>query len=430
MSASNVEHDRSSNHDVIVIGGGVIGCFTAVYLLNRGRRVTLVERDTIGSGASMGNCGYVCPSHLMPLCGPGVIRHSLPGLLTRRGALSIPLRYDPSLWKWLVHFALKCSAAHQSRAALARQSLLEHSISLYRDFLAESGIACQWQDGGLLIVHRSPRTFETFAATAERLANEFAISPQSYAGGALGALEPALVDGLAGGWYFPDDAHLHPGELMSGLATHIRKLGGNILEGVEVNEIVVGRNRVDHLNTTHGTMRADQYVVTTGAEAPKFAKPLGCKIPIVPGKGYSMNFPNSASTPVIPMIFEDSHVAVTPLGNELRIGSTMQLTGYDRTIDHDRVMMIRDDAQGYLRTPLPAAPCSSWTGWRPMMADDLPCIDQVPAASNAFVASGNGMIGISTATATGKLISNLVCGEEPFIDPTPFSLSRFLSRRP
>lgn len=414
--------------DVIVIGGGIVGCWTAMYLLRQGCRVRLIERDRIGAGASSGNCGYICPSHVLPLCGPGAVRDAVSQLISRSGALSVPPRWDPVLWRWLVRFAGHCTASHQQHAAAARHELLQWSMSLYREFVAQSGLDCQWQERGLMMVHRHARSMDGFEATARRLTSEFGLCPVRLDGDQLNQHEPALVDGLAGGWLFPDDTHLDPQKLLCGLRGEITAAGGEILESTTVQRIDVDRGKVTSLQTSAGPMTAQQYVLTTGAESPRFAKPLGCVLPIVPGKGLSMTFPASNTMPRTPMIFEDSHVAVTPLGNQFRVGSTMQFIGYNSDISPSRLRMIRDKAQSYLTERLPSEPSSTWSGWRPMAVDDLPCIDRCPAAANAYVATGNGMIGISTGSGTGRLISQMICNQQPSIDPEPFSLQRFRSR--
>ncbi len=429
------ESMRNAATDVIIIGGGVIGCWTAHYLLLRGCRVTIIERDRVGGGASGVNCGYVCPSHVMPLCTPGAIRHSLSSLLSPSGALSIPLRFDPFLWKWLFRFAAKCSACHRDHAASVRHGLLQASMQLYRDYVDDNGDAIglkstvaksiDWQRRGLLLVHRDHRSLDQYQATADDLRSRFGLGPERLDGSSICDLEPSLVDGLAGGWFFPNDTHLDPDLLIRHLRASILRRGGRFVEQTDVHEMEIAGGRVDGLKTSSGNFRADHYVLATGAEAPRFAKPLGCQIPIVPGKGYSMRFASDASSPITPMIFEDSHVAVTPLAGHTRIGSTMQLTGYDRTVDAKRLKMIQDSAQSYLRYRLPQQPETSSAAWRPMVYDDLPCIDRSPAANNAFVAAGNGMIGISTGTGTGRLIAEMICGEKPFLDLEPFSLSRF-----
>lgn len=414
--------------DVIVIGGGIVGCWTAMYLLRQGCRVRLLERDLLGAGASSGNCGYVCPSHVLPLCGPDAVRDAVSQLLHRSGALSVPLRWDPALWRWLARFAGHCTASHQQHAATARHELLRWSMTLYREFLAETGLDCHWQERGLTMVHRHARSMDGFQKTADRLTSEFGLCPVRLDGDRLNQHEPALVDGLAGGWLFPDDTHLDPQKLLHGLREEITAAGGEIMESTAVHRIDVDRGQVTSLQTSGGPMTAQKYVLTIGAESPRFAKPLGCTLPIVPGKGLSMTFPSTAGMPRTPMIFEDSHVAVTPMGGQFRVGSTMQFIGYNRDISPSRLRMIRDKAQSYLTERLPTEPASTWSGWRPMVIDDLPCIDRCPAAANAYVATGNGMIGISTGSGTGRLISEMICQQNPSIDPEPFSLRRFRGR--
>lgn len=422
----------NSRPAVVVIGGGIIGCWSAYYLAQRGCKVSLIERDTLGAGASGGNCGYLCPSHVMPLCGPGAIRHALPQLFRRDGALSIPIRFDPSLWRWLLGFPFACVASKQTAAANARDRLLKSSTKLYAEYLADRTLECRWDTKGLLIVHRDPKTFHAFESDAQRLDAEFGIHATRLDGAALTQLEPTLVDSLAGGWLFPADTHLDPTKLMNRLHQDLLSLGVEILENTEVLSLNVVRGRAETMKTSKGDRKLDQLILATGAETPRFASDFKCRIPIVPGKGYSMTFTDIPDSehhqwPQVPMIFEDTHVAITPLGNQCRIGSTMQLTGYDRTIDPRRLKMIRDNAQTYLRHTIKGEPKKTWVGWRPMVVDDIPCIDRSPSVQNAWVASGNGMIGLSTGTATGHLIADLVCGETPLIDPQPYSLRRFSS---
>ncbi len=411
--------------DVIIIGGGVIGCWTAHYLIERGATVRIVERDTIGSGASFGNCGYISPSHVMPLCVPGAVAHTMPQILTGRGAVSMAMRLDPTLWKWMLQFSRQCFDKPKTRAAIARHELLRTSISLYRDFVRDHQLDCQWQDAGLVMVHRGQRTFEEFQKTADELASVYDVHATRLDRDQLLQQEPALRDSVAGGWFFAGDAHLHPGQLMQNLRSRLDAAKCEIVEGTEVTGLNVDGGEITSISTNQGTMRAKQYLIASGAESPRFAKPLGCKIPIIPGKGFSMTFSEVEGAPRVPMIFEDTHVAVTPWGEQFRVGSTMRFAGYDRSVNAARMQRILDDAQSYLRTPLPKTPEAPWAGWRPMVYDDVPCLDRAPKVANAYVAAGHGMVGISAATGTGKLMAQLMVGENPHIDPAPYSLKRF-----
>jgi D-amino-acid dehydrogenase len=415
----------TTQRSAIVIGGGLIGCSSAYYLRLDGWDVTVLERDTIGSGASHGNCGYVCPSHAMPLAAPGVVAHTLPSLLKSDAPLSIPLRFNPALWKWLFRFTRECTTERMMRAAVGRNALLASSMKLYRDFIAKENINCEWTDNGLLLVYRSKKDFNAFAATAELLNREFDIETVSYQGEAVQQFEPALRTGMAGGWHFPGDAHVRPDKLMSGLKSAIRKHGVEIREGTEVLALNIESLRLASIETSSGSMSADLVVLATGAEAPRFASPLRCRIPIQPGKGYSLTMPALKNPPRVPMIFEQHHVAVTPMESAFRVGSTMEFTGYDRTLNRKRLALLRKSAEMHLAEPLPETVDEEWSGWRPMVYDGLPCIDHAPAANNVIVAAGNGMIGLATAPATGKLVAELASGTKPHIDAATYSLARF-----
>ncbi len=409
----------------IVIGGGLVGCSSAYYLCRNGWNVTLLERQKIGSGASHGNCGYVCPSHAMPLSGPGVVAHTLPSLFRRDAPLSIPARFDPALWKWLLQFTRQCTDERMMHAANGRHALLASSMSLYRQIVREESIDCEWTDRGLLLVYKSRQEFDSYKTTADLLKREFAIEAVSYAGEAVKELEPSLKSGMAGGWHFPADAHVRPDKLLAGLKTAIQRLGGVIREDVEVTSLKTEGGRVCSVETSKGSFTADVIVLATGAEAPQFARAIGCRLPIQPGKGYSLTMQPLKNQPKIPMIFEEHHVAVTPLESGFRVGSTMEFTGYDRSINPKRVALLRQSAAEHLEEPLPETVEEEWAGWRPMSVDGLPCIGRAPGACNLIVAAGNGMIGLATAPATGRLVAEIASDQPPHIDATPYSLARF-----
>jgi len=415
----------SDSRSAIVIGGGLIGCSSAYYLCRDGWGVTLLERQKIGSGASHGNCGYVCPSHAMPLSGPGVVAHTLPSLFKRDAPLSIPARFDPALWKWLLQFTRQCSTDQMMHAATGRNALLASSMNLYRQIVGEESIDCEWSDRGLLLVYKSVKNFDGYKATADLLKRRFEIEAVSYAGEAVKELEPSLKSGMAGGWHFPADAHVRPDKLLAGFKRAIEQRGGEIREDVDVLSLRREGNLVTSIETSQGSFAADLIVLATGAEAPQIATAIGCRLPIQPGKGYSLTMQPLAKQPKIPMIFEEHHVAVTPLESGFRVGSTMEFTGYDRTINPKRLALLRKSAAEHLEEQLPETVDEQWAGWRPMSVDGLPCIGRAPGASNLIVAAGNGMIGLATAPATGKLVAEIAGQQTPHIDATPYSLSRF-----
>jgi D-amino-acid dehydrogenase len=359
------------------------------------------------------------------MAAPGMLWKTLGMLFKKDAALSIPLRFDPGLWKWFYKFSRECKSERIMQTAVGRNALLASSMQLYREFLKTENIDCEWTDNGLLLVYKSRQEFEEYAATAELLKTEFQLDAIPYEAEALNELEPTLREGMAGGWHYTGDAHVRPDKLIRGLTAAIEKRNVATHEGVQVLNLRVENGRLAAIETSAGEMTADLFVLATGAEAPRFAKPLGCRIPIQPGKGYSLTMPPLKTPPKIPMIFEEHHVAVTPLHDEFRVGSTMEFTGYSRSLNKKRLSLLRRSAEQHLTEPLPKTVNEEWTGWRPMVFDGLPCIDRAPAAKNVIVAAGNGMIGLASAPATGKLVAEIASETQPHIDPSPYSLGRF-----
>jgi D-amino-acid dehydrogenase len=304
------------------------------------------------------------------------------------------------------------------------QALLNSSRSLFDALIREEGIACEWETKGLLFVFLSPKSFEHYAHIDELLRREFAMPAKPFDSAALAALEPALLP-MAGGYLYESDAHLRPDRLMAELHRVLVSRGVEVREQCEVTGLVRESSKAKALRTKTGDVDADQFVFATGAWTPLLNKELGCRVPIQPGKGYSLTMPRPAVCPKFPLIFEEHRVAVTPFASGYRLGSTMEFAGYDDTLNRSRLGILTDAAKLYLRDPLAEPVQEEWWGWRPMTYDGLPVIDRSPAMSNVLVAAGHNMLGLSMATATGKLVAELLGGAKPHIDPTPYSLKRF-----
>jgi D-amino-acid dehydrogenase len=408
-----------------VIGGGVIGCFTAYFLNKFGWRVRLFEADRVGKACSHGNCGFICPSHVLPLPMPGAAWSVAKQMMRRDSPIYVAPRLDPALWDWLTRFALRCRKDLAMESAHARHALLASSMELYRHLLAEEDFDVEWQDRGLLMVYKSPHHFQAYEKTAQFVHEEFGITATPISGDHLTDLEPTLQSGLAGGWHFTGDAHLRPDRLLGALSERLKTSGVEIHEGTAVTGFEIRDGRADAVVTSRGTFAADAVVVSAGAETPLLGRQLGGRIPIQPGKGYSITMAAPARRPVTPMIFEEYHVAVTPWRTGLRIGSTMEFVGYDRSINRRRLELFQRAAAEYLTVPPDGAVEEEWFGWRPMTYDDRPCIGPAPRAANVVVAAGHGMIGMATGPASGKLAAELVAGLPPHVDPAPFALTRF-----
>lgn len=410
---------------VLIIGGGIVGACCAYYLQRAGHRVTIVDRQSFGAACSQGNCGYICPSHVLPLAEPGAVGRTLKAMLKPRSPFTIKPRFDLALWRWLWGFARRCNREDMLAGGHALHPILESSLSLYRQMVAEEQIDCEWEEQGLLFAYRTAEEFEAYSATNDLLANEFHLPAEKLVGPELTDREPALRPGLAGGWFYADDAHLRPDRLMSGLRRLLESRGAVIREQCAF-EGFVGEGESRRAARCGGTeIAADEFVVATGAWSAQLESHLRCRLPIQPGKGYSLTMPRPAVCPRIPMIFPETRVAVTPFESGYRLGSTMEFSGYDSTLNRSRLQLLRDGAAPYLREPSCDPVEGEWWGWRPMTYDSLPIIDQAPIARNVWVAAGHSMLGLTLGAVTGRLVTELISGQPPHVPVAPFRVARF-----
>lgn len=418
---------------MVVIGGGVIGAACAHYLNQSGWKVTVVEQKQFGSGAAHGNCGYVCPSHILPLPGPGVIRKTLKAMFSPDSPFSIKPRFDLSLWSFLFQFARHCNQTDMLAAGVTLQKMLNSSQALYEELFSTEPLEAEWQKSGILYPFLHQAGMEHFAENNQLLHEHFGHSADRYDGDEVTKLEPALKSGMAGGWYFPGDAHLRPDKLMSSWKALLEARGVTILEWHEfqgfstegIHGATTKARRSSFAKTSKGDVEADAFVVATGAWTPLLNRHLGCHVPIQPGKGYSLTMARPGRCPRIPLIFEEHRVAVTPWPSGYRLGSIMEFAGYDESLHPKRIEMLRAGASHYLHEPTAEPVVEQWYGWRPMTPDSLPIIDRSPVLENVFIAAGHNMIGVSMATATGKLIAELLNGSPTHIPIGPMSIKRF-----
>lgn len=410
---------------VVVIGGGVVGACCAYYLSRAGSTVTIVDRGLFGAACSHANCGYVCPSHILPLATPGAIWSTLKTLVQKNSPLKVRPRVALQNLGWFLGFARRCNQRDMLEAGKAIQTILDSSRLLYDELIRSEAMRCEWETKGLLFVFQTPKQFEHYAHTDELLRTHFSMTAKRFDGAELAALEPALKPGLAGGYLYQSDAHLRPDRLMLELRRVLIARGVEIRENCEVSGFARGSEGVRGVKTPLGEISGDQFVVATGAWTPLLNQELGCRIPIQPGKGYSLTMPRPALCPKYPLIFEEHRVAATPFQSGYRLGSTMEFAGYDTTLNRSRLTLLTDAARLYLREPVAEPVQEEWWGWRPMTYDGLPIVDRAPAGANVFIAAGHNMLGLSMATATGKLIGELVNGQKTHLDPAPYRVSRF-----
>jgi D-amino-acid dehydrogenase len=411
--------------DVLIVGAGIIGIACAHYLSNAGLRVTVIDQGRVAGGCSHGNCGFICPSHVLPLTEPGAIGTALKSLFNPRAPFRVKPRLSPALWQWLWQFARRCNRRQMLTAGGHLKAILDSSLREYRRLVTEESLDCEWKENGLLYVLRTEHGMREFARTDRLLTDEFGVPARRIEGAHLPSFDPALKPGLAGAFHYEHDVSVRPDLLNAGWSGRLRLRGVSFIEQCRLEQVRKERGNIIALATSRGEMSADRFVFAAGAWSTRMSSELGCAIPVEPGKGYSVTMSRPDPCPRYPMLFPEHRVGVSPFAEGYRLGSMMEFAGYDTTIPPRRIQQLQDSAAPYLDVPSPCVALETWYGWRPMTWDSLPIIGRVPKLHNAYLATGHNMLGLSMAAATGKLIAELIGGRVPHIDAAPYSPQRF-----
>ena len=418
---SSMQKDES----ILIVGAGVIGIACAHYLSEAGYRVKVIDQSSVASKCSHGNCGFVCPSHVLPLTEPGAISLALKSLFKPNAPFRVKPRLSPALWNWMLQFARRCTHRQMLSAGEHLKAILDSSMTEYRSLVGKGGLECEWKEHGLLYVFGTQKSLAGFAETDRLLTEHFQVSAKRIEGGDLTDFEPALKPGLAGAFHYPGDAQVRPDVLNRNWTEQLRKRGVEFVENCQLLSTKKRDGKIIALVTSHGEMTADKFVFATGAWSSKLGRELECQIPIEPGKGYSLTMKRPSICPTHAMLFPEHKVGVTPFDEGYRLGSMMEFAGFDESIPARRIQQLRDSAEPYLKEPHTEAVEEEWYGWRPMTWDSLPIIGRAPKIENAWLATGHNMLGLSLAPATGRLIAELVQGEKPHIDASAFRPKRF-----
>jgi len=205
----------------------------------------------------------------------------------------------------------------------------------------------------------------------------------------------------------------------------VKDKGGQIQESTKISGFRLDGNDIGAVLTDHGEFGGRDVVFALGAWSPLIARQLDLRIPIQPGKGYSITYSRPLRCPRIPLTLKERAVCVTAWNSGFRLGSTMEFSGYDSTLNRTRLDALRRGASEYLDAAEGPQVVEEWYGWRPMTYDDLPILGRAARVRNLMLATGHGMLGVTMSAATGLLIGELICGRPSSLDLAPLSPARF-----
>lgn len=412
----------------IVIGGGIIGLSSALYLRKSGWDVTVVDMGDFTDNCSYGNAGYICPSHFIPLATPGIVKKGLKWMWNSKSPFYVQPRLDLNLISWGLKFMRSATQQNVDQAAVPLRDIALLSQQEYEAWTQLPGFDFAYERKGLLEIFQTQEGADHAQHTMER-AHQLGLTDTVVLSKAeLDKLEPQTKINALGALFFKCDAHCYPNKLMSDLIAYLQSSGVQLLSDHEVRGFETGAGKINKVITSKGSLAADEIVMATGSWGRKTAKLLGLSIPLMPGRGYSLTLEDSPYQVNYPSVLVEGRVALTPMnGNKIRFGGTMEITSHKTPPRMSRVQGILDAVKRYypeFDVPLPAKE-KIWYGYRPCSADGLPYIGRVKKYRNLTVATGHAMLGLSLGAGTGKLVNEIVNHSAASMDIKPFAVERF-----
>lgn len=416
----------SEQHDIIVIGAGIIGLSIALKLLETGRAVTLIDRSGGEVGASAGNAGAFAFADIMPLATPGIMNRAPKWLLDPLGPLSIPPAYALKLVPWLLRF-WRASWRDRYEAALSAQAQLMtfSAVALERQIKAVNGENLMQREGQLQLFeseHEFQQSLPVWKLRGDHgVAFDLLETPK-----AIADIQPGLNPRFSHAGFTPDWMNTcDPAEWAEHLARHFVMQGGGVQSGT-IKAIAHGPDAVT-LTTDDAKLSAKQVVVAAGAWSHHLARTLGDKIPLETERGYNTTLPAGAFDLRTHLTFGGHGFVVSKVAGGVRVGGAVELGGLNLPPNFKRSEILLKKAAQFL-PELNVNNGKQWMGFRPSMPDSLPVIDRSPRAKNVLYAFGHGHLGLTQSAGTAELICALANGTKPPISHdalSAFSASRF-----
>ena len=406
---------------ILILGSGVIGTTSAYYLARAGHQVTVVDRQSgPAMETSFANAGEVSPGYSAPWAGPGVPLKAIKWMLMQHSPLVIWPMLDPAMWRWGLSMLRNCTEARYALNKGRMMRLAEYSRDCLRALRADTGIRYDERSLGTLQLFRTQQQLDGTGKDIEIL-KQYGVPYELLDRTGYIGVEPALAqvqEKFVGALRLPGDETGDCFKFTQNIAQLAQAHGARFRYGVKIAGISSDSARITGVATDQGELRADAYLVAMGSYSPLVLRPVGIRIPVYPVKGYSITVPiDDASCAPESTIMDETHkVAVTRLGDRIRVGGTAELAGYSMALREARRGTLNHVLTDLFPRAADVARGEFWTGLRPMTPDGTPVVGGTPYP-NLYLATGHGTLGWTMAAGTGRVIADLMSGR-----PTDISL--------
>ncbi len=414
---------------IAILGSGVIGVSAAWYLAQAGHEVTVIDRQPEpGLETSFANAGQISPGMSAPWASPDTPRKAIVWLLMRHSPLVVWPLLDPALMAWVVRFLGNCNATAYARNKGRMVRLAEYSRDKLMDLRAATGITYDDRQRGLLQLFRNQKQADGAPADT-RVLDSLGVPYEVLDRAGCIAHEPGLAgvaEKFVGGLKLPGDETGDARLFTQRLAELAEAAGVRFQLGTVVKRLLVEGGRISGVETDKGVVTADSYVVSLGSYSPIMLKPVGISLPIYPVKGYSITVPvtDEARAPVSTVMDETFKVAITRLGDRIRVGGTAELGGWSTRLREARRGTLVHSLTDLFPGSGDVSRAEFWAGLRPMTPDGTPLIGPTKY-SNLWLNTGHGTLGWTMACGSGALLTDLIDGRRPNIQHDDLGLGRY-----
>ncbi len=405
-----------------MLGAGIVGIASALYLQRDGHRVTVIDRGGPGEGCSFGNAGIIATEHVAPLASFINLRRAPQMLFDPLGPVCVRWGYLPRLLPWLLRFTAAARPTAFARGARALAALQAHALDAHQSLLDQAGARELLRTGGWLLIYESAKAFAA-DAHERTLQRQYGVRVVELSGAEVRQRVPMLSAEVHGGVLFPDTTYtVNPFRLVQTLARDFERRGGS-LRCADVIGVRADGRRV-RVRTDQEDHEGDEVVIALGAWSGALAARLGTPVPLDTERGYHATLPNPGITLPLPLSFAERRFFLTPMEHGLRLAGTVELAGLKAPPNYGRARILIELAQQRL-SGLNASGYTEWMGFRPTLPDSLPVIARSPRYANAYFAFGHHHLGLTLSAITGRLIADLVSGRQSDIDLSPYRIDRF-----
>ena len=313
---------------VVVIGAGIVGVSTAIWLRRAGAQVTIIDRASPGTGTSHGNAGVLAASGVAPVTGPGLLRKAPFMLLDRDVPLYLRLSYLPSLLPWLVKYMGYANDADTRRISAALAPIVSDSVEQHKSLTADLGLSDWVTDSDYVFAYRQRADFDAEAYTWA-LRAQAGFSPQLIEGAGVRDYEPALGSEINCLATLKDHGFIRdPGGYVAALAHAFEQAGGKVMQA-EVKDFDLTGGTVTAVQTTQGTVACDDIVLATGVWSKPLMAKLGLNVPLESERGYHVIFEDATGGPSRPIMIASGKFVATPMAQGVRCAGILEFGGLE-----------------------------------------------------------------------------------------------------